>query len=95
MSSKQEISGRLGKFMPQISCDENIEINNKTCEKELTKNKKQKNPCDTCAMRHARDTHWSSNAENHLTPSRATTKHARAATKTLKPKITILILIKN
>jgi hypothetical protein len=34
-SSKQETSGRLGIFMPQISRDENIENNNKTQDKEL------------------------------------------------------------
>jgi hypothetical protein len=36
-SSKQETSGRLGVFMPQISPNENVENNNKTCDEELAK----------------------------------------------------------
>ncbi len=36
-SSKQETSGRLGIFMPQISCDENVENNNETRDEELVK----------------------------------------------------------
>jgi hypothetical protein len=36
-SSKQETSGRLGIFMPQISRDENIENNNKTRDEEPAK----------------------------------------------------------
>jgi hypothetical protein len=40
-SSKQETSGRLGEFMPQISHNKNVEINNKTYDKELTKNNKK------------------------------------------------------
>jgi hypothetical protein len=37
-SSKQETSGRLGIFMPQISHDENVENNNKTRDEELARN---------------------------------------------------------
>ncbi len=33
--SKQETSGRLGIFIPQISRDKNIENNNKTRDKKL------------------------------------------------------------
>jgi hypothetical protein len=36
-SSKQETSGRLGIFMPQISHDENVKNNNKTSNDELAK----------------------------------------------------------
>jgi hypothetical protein len=36
-SSKQETSGRLGIFMPQISHDENVKNNNKTLDEELAK----------------------------------------------------------
>jgi hypothetical protein len=39
-SSKQETSGRLGMFMPQISRDKNIKNNNKTRGEELAKNNK-------------------------------------------------------
>jgi hypothetical protein len=45
-------------------------------------------------MRHARNTPWTSNAHNRLTPSQATTKQAPAASTTTKAKITIFILIK-
>ncbi len=51
-------------------------------------------PRDPCAMRHARNPCWTSDARNRLTPSRATTKQARAATTTTKTQITIIILIK-
>jgi hypothetical protein len=40
------------------------------------------------------DTCWTSNADNWLTPSQATTKQAQAATTTTKTKITIFTLIK-
>ncbi len=51
--STRETSGRLGKFMPQISRDEHG-INNKTYKKELTsKTKKEQSRCDTYATRHA------------------------------------------
>jgi hypothetical protein len=36
-SSKQETSGRLGIFMPQISRDKNVKNNNKTRNEELAK----------------------------------------------------------
>jgi hypothetical protein len=36
-SSKQETSGRLGIFMPEISRNENVENNNKTRNEELAK----------------------------------------------------------
>ncbi len=39
-SSKRETSGRLGIFMPQISCDENVKMSNKTHNEELAKNNK-------------------------------------------------------
>jgi hypothetical protein len=39
-SSKQEISGRLRIFMPQIPHDKNVKNNNKTHDEELSKNKK-------------------------------------------------------
>ncbi len=94
-SSKQETSGRLGIFMPQISRDENIENNNKTRNEELAKKQNKMQPRDTCATCHARDTWWISNAYNWLMPSRATTKQARAAATTMKTQITIFILIKN
>ncbi len=54
----------------------------------------KKQPCDNCATRHVRNTCWTSDAHNWLTPSRMTTKQAQAATTTTKTKITIFILIK-
>jgi hypothetical protein len=45
-------------------------------------------------MHHARDTCWTSDAHDQLTPSRTTTKQAQAVTTTTKTKITIFILIK-
>jgi hypothetical protein len=51
-SSKQETSGRLGIFMPQISGDENVDIKTKH-DKELVQNNKKIQPRDTCATRHA------------------------------------------
>ena len=50
MSSKQETSGRLGIFMPQISRDENVENNNKTRDKKLVYNNKK---AATWQLRHA------------------------------------------
>jgi hypothetical protein len=40
-SSKQETSGRLGIFMPQISHDKNVKNNKKTQDKELVYNNKK------------------------------------------------------
>jgi hypothetical protein len=94
-SSKRETSGRLGLFMPQISRDENVKINNKTCNKETAKNNKKTQPRDNCAMGHTHNTCLMDNADNQLTPSRATTEQAQAATTTTKTKITISILINN
>jgi hypothetical protein len=94
MSSKQETSGRLGIFMPWISHDGKVENSNKTRDGELAKNNKRLQPSDTCAMRHMRNTCWTSNADNQLTPSQVTTKQAPAVTTTMKTKITIFILIK-
>jgi hypothetical protein len=54
----------------------------------------KKQPRDTWATRHTRDTHWTSDAHDRLTPSRTTTKQAQAAMTTTKTKITIFILIK-
>ncbi len=54
----------------------------------------KKQPRDNCATRHARDTRWTSDAHDRLTPSRTTTKQAQAATTTTKTKITNFILIK-
>ncbi len=95
-SSKQDTSGRLGKFMPQISHDKNIKINNKHAMKNSWKIKTKHShvPHDTCDMCHACNTCWMSNTVNQLTPSRATTKQAWAATTTTKTKITIFMLIK-
>jgi hypothetical protein len=73
-SSKRETSGRLGIFMPQISCNKNIENNNKTHNEELAKQQHKIQPHVTYATRHARNTRWTSNAHNGLTPSRATMK---------------------
>jgi hypothetical protein len=48
----QETSGRLGKFMPQISCDERG-INNKSYKKRTRKqNMKEQCPCDTYNTHH-------------------------------------------
>jgi hypothetical protein len=93
-SSERETSGRLGIFMPQISCNKNIKNNNKTHDEELVKKQLKLPPHDTCVARHAPNTHWTSNAHNQLTPSRATTKQAQAATTTMKTKNYIFILIK-
>ncbi len=54
----------------------------------------KKQPHDTCATGHARNTCWTSNAHNPMMPSQMTTKQAQAATTTTKTKITIFILIK-
>jgi hypothetical protein len=91
---KEETSGRSGKFMPQVSRDENVEFSIKTHNEEFAKNNKKMQPHDTCATRHARDTHLTSNANNQLTPFEATTKQAQARMTTTKTKITIFILIK-
>jgi hypothetical protein len=50
--SMRETSGRLGKFMPQISPDERG-INIKTCKKITCKPKKKLSLHDTYVMRHA------------------------------------------
>jgi hypothetical protein len=59
--------------MPQISRSENVKINKRTSNKELAKNNKQTQPHDTCATCHARDTCWTSNADNQLTLSQVAT----------------------
>jgi hypothetical protein len=63
-SYTRETSSRLGIFMPHISHDKNIKINNKMCDKVLTKNNKKTQPHNTCATCHARNTCWTSSRDN-------------------------------
>jgi hypothetical protein len=76
--------------MHQISCNENNKVNNKTCNKELAKNKKHSHvrlaPCVTRATLAGQATQT-----YQLTLSQVATKQARSATTTTKTKITIFI----
>ncbi len=62
----------------------------------LQKNNKKNQPHGTCTTHHTRNTCWTSNAQNRLTPSQATMKQEQAATATTitTTKITIFILTK-
>ncbi len=65
---EREALARSGKFMPQISCNESVEVNNKTCKKRTCKFQQKRNCHDTLATRQAHDTH-STNTKGKLTGS--------------------------
>jgi hypothetical protein len=90
MGNLRQIGHIHASDLPQRERQEQQQIK----QKELPKNNKKTQPRDTCTMRHMHNTHWTSNADNRLTPSQVTTKQARAAMTTTKTKITIFILIK-
>ena len=81
--------------MPQISCDKNVEINNKTTrDRELAKNnKKHSHVTLTPRVTHAPLAGYAKTIylAAPVTPSSVTTKQARAAMTTMKTKTTIFI----
>jgi hypothetical protein len=76
--STQESSGRLGKYMPQISSNE-CGINNKTSQKELQAKQKQSHH-DTYTMRHVCNDCWTSRKSKHLAEPVTLTSDERTST---------------